>query len=299
MKYLTQATALAFVLAGMLGCTTTLRASVELIEPLAQKDGDEWIDPNPPTSSASLALSLFTAHAAVLELSQHQPTPAATFSGLEASLLNAEREADKRFGSYRELIKSDEVNALINEGEKLKTEVGDPALYERTQKAASNRTLLIVKLKSYLSKASAFQALTNESYETCASGLSDAARSSGSARNCKKMNADFKSNITLANREAFEAGFGGLKDAGIYILSPGDPMYRRVLKGKAVGAISSSKTMVTGDAVVVFFQESPGEIKNFSVNLNSNTLVSNVATLTHKALEAAIKYMSPTGAVTP
>jgi len=87
-------------------------------------------------------------------------------------------------------------------------------------------------------------------------------------------------------------GFGGLQYCGTDLICPGDPRYRDVVRGKSVGVISEAKTGAVGNSTIVFFQETPTEIKNFSTDLNAEQLMKNVAFISDKAVTAFSKYLS-------
>ncbi len=99
---------------------------------------------------------------------------------------------------------------------------------------------------------------------------------------------------TLSAKEAGmqTLGFGGLQYCGTDVVAPGDPRYRDVVRGTPIGVISKAETRALGNSTIVFFQERPAEIKNFSTDLNAEQLMKNVAYVSDKATTAFTKYLS-------
>lgn len=92
------------------------------------------------------------------------------------------------------------------------------------------------------------------------------------------------------------AGFGGFRSVGVHQINPADPAYRDLLsqaRSETVGTFSTVQAVVNGDSTIVFVLENPTQLRVFEIDNDSTQLVQNVAYITDKALEAAIKYSQP------
>lgn len=93
---------------------------------------------------------------------------------------------------------------------------------------------------------------------------------------------------------AKSAGFGGFTVSGVHKISPGDPMYACVLKAKRIGEpFTLVSGGVSGDSTIIFVQESPTQMRVFSVDMDPRQLIQNVIYITDKVLQAATKYLKP------
>jgi hypothetical protein len=89
-------------------------------------------------------------------------------------------------------------------------------------------------------------------------------------------------------------GYQGFIVDDIFKISPSDPNYASVLAGTPVSqAISEVKATSLGDSTVLFVQESPGQMRIYQVETDTEQLVQNALFIFDKSLSAAIKYMGP------
>ncbi|MEM1353741.1 MAG: hypothetical protein AAGC44_07065 [Planctomycetota bacterium] len=88
--------------------------------------------------------------------------------------------------------------------------------------------------------------------------------------------------------------FGGFSNTAIHTISPGDPMYDRVLRADPLpNAITRVRSHAYGDSTIMFVQESPTQMRVFSVDVDGTQLAQNIMLITDKALQAAVNYLSP------
>ena len=87
------------------------------------------------------------------------------------------------------------------------------------------------------------------------------------------------------------AGFGGFRQAGVYCINPGDPMYDAVLRaGAAANPLTSAQTRATGDAGVMIVQESPGQLRLYQISNDPVSVMRNATLILDKVLQAAVKF---------
>lgn len=98
--------------------------------------------------------------------------------------------------------------------------------------------------------------------------------------------------------------FGGYASESVHTISPGDPAYDYVLNAdphrRPISLVSSS---AWGDSTIMFVQESPTQMRVFTVDVDGTQLAQNIMLITDKALQAAVNHLSPLplggGAPTP
>lgn len=91
-------------------------------------------------------------------------------------------------------------------------------------------------------------------------------------------------------------GFGGFRQAGVYVINPGDPAYEAVLKAKpAPNPLTSVTVRATGDSGIMVVQESPGQMRLYQLTNDPISLMRNVGFILDKVLQAAVKFGSPIG----
>lgn len=94
-----------------------------------------------------------------------------------------------------------------------------------------------------------------------------------------------------------KSGFGGFRQAGIYVIHPGDPEYKTLLGSR--GFRRSADPLVyqevsgLGDVSVMVVQESPGCFRVYQISNDPRTAAANIQLITQKTLHAALKYMAP------
>lgn len=90
------------------------------------------------------------------------------------------------------------------------------------------------------------------------------------------------------------SGFGGFASVGTHTISPSDPMYHKVLNARSKGRpFTTAHAGVSGDSTVIFVQESPTQVRVYSVDMDPTQLVQNIMLISDKALQAGIQLASP------
>ena len=257
------------------GCASTMRAKVELIEP-AKGYTDQDAAPGGPSLLQAVqdtvgALEVFT-------------------RGVDE--MNRQYPADMRqtFGDI--LSCRDRCQSAIQQGNDLvgrAKRVSDP----------DERAVLAVEMRGYVSNIAgeAQQAdqmrrvsLAEEKLEylNLPADAKQAFKESLSA-----YTSTFQTTMFRAKESSTQTiGFGGLQYCGTDVLCPGDPRYRMVVQGRSIGVISNASTQALGDSTIVFFQETPTQMKNFSADLDAAQMLQNVALIMDKAVTAFSKYLS-------
>ncbi|MBN2561637.1 MAG: hypothetical protein JXQ75_11975 [Phycisphaerae bacterium] len=102
--------------------------------------------------------------------------------------------------------------------------------------------------------------------------------------------------MKLRSLPAGSAGFGGFRQAGVYSINPGDPMYDAVLKAPAANSpLTSVSTRATGDAGTMIVQESPGQMRLYQISNDPISVMRNATLILDKVLQAAVKFDSAGG----
>ncbi len=88
--------------------------------------------------------------------------------------------------------------------------------------------------------------------------------------------------------------FGGYASESVHTISPGDPAYDIVLNAdpyrRPISLVSST---AWGDSTIMFVQESPTQMRVFTVDVDGTQLAQNIMLITDKALQAAVNHLSP------
>ena len=91
-------------------------------------------------------------------------------------------------------------------------------------------------------------------------------------------------------------GFGGFRQAGIYVINPGDPAFDAVLRAEpAPNPLTSVRVRATGDSGIMVGQESPGQMRPYQLTNDPLSLMRNVGFILDKVLQAVVKFGSPVG----
>lgn len=118
------------------------------------------------------------------------------------------------------------------------------------------------------------------------------------SRNAQNSPAELKIQLarpqTLITRAAEPLQFGGFQARSIHTISPHDPEYARLLGAKvSAEPFSSVRTHAAGDSTIMFVQESPTQMRVFSVDMEGTVMAQNIMLISDKALQAAVNYLSP------
>ncbi|UCE61344.1 MAG: hypothetical protein JSU63_06265 [Phycisphaerales bacterium] len=104
--------------------------------------------------------------------------------------------------------------------------------------------------------------------------------------------AEVKNEAAAATAQA--AGFGGFSGVAVHQIDASDRKYAHVLKAKPTGKpFTLVDSKAAGDSTIVFVQESPTQIRAYSVDMDPTQLAHNVIYITDKALQAAAKFAGP------
>lgn len=100
--------------------------------------------------------------------------------------------------------------------------------------------------------------------------------------------------ITKSYINSSKPGFGGYMSMGVSRISAGDPNYKSVLEGSPQGEpITETVATVSGNSTLIFVQESPVQMRFYTVDLNAEDLVKNISQISSKAVNAALKFSAP------
>lgn len=112
--------------------------------------------------------------------------------------------------------------------------------------------------------------------------LDDVPRASAALRQAQR--------ITAGTRPRF----GGYASESVHTISAGDPAYDFVLEADAYKhPISAVSSTAWGDSTIMFVQESPTQMRVFTVDVDGTQLAQNIMLITDKALQAAVNHLNP------
>ena len=265
----------AVVICGLMtlaGCQNNLKITVQMIEPAEGFGDGEFI----PGVSAAEAVS-----DSIAALRSYQTMLGGLFDALR-DVGESENDIRAILGDTATL-EIEDAQALVDQGAKLLDEIQDG------EKPAA----LLAKSRVYAGKVTRFLEDARRSWIDFADEYEDTERVRAHIEEVLLPETG-RAAETARAAQAKAAGFGGFVATGVHKISPGDPMYRQVLKGKPIGQpFTAVDTGVSGDSTVIFVQESPTQLRIYRVDMDPRQLIQNVIYITDKVLQAATKYLAP------
>ena len=253
------------ILMALSSCQSTLRVTVERIEPdpvLAAKCGQ--VSERVPGASYTDAVQM-----AIVGLERYTATVRDY-----AVVLGGEPVLEQSFTRERSLV--DEAHALKEEGRALLSAL--PAKAEPVARVEA--FLYTTKVEGFLGDRVDFWTAMKSRFQK--------------PPDMTNFLADLNSSHFFAMKAIDPArGFGGFVSNDVHTICASDPMYGAVLQGKSMGPITETASMATGDSIAMFVQESPTQIHVNSLKMDSTKIAANVTYFTRKILDAYVKFAVP------